>query len=316
MNLKIVLRCLCWIFVAILLTSCEGRKTIVNGLDEREANEIMTYLSGKGVEAYKVKKEQTSGGGGSKVAEFDIQVPESASSQATTLLNQVGLPRKRSQNLLGIFSSGSLVPSEMQEKIRYQAGIADQIAGTIRKFDGILDADVTISFPQEDPLNPGQTRGKITASVYVKHNGVLDDPNSQLLSRIRRLVAASVTGLDYDNVTVIPERSRFFDTQQSISGASPEDKQYVSVWTLVIAKESVTRFQVIFFSLCLTILALALALIWILWKIIPILKDHGGLKELFSMHTLRPIASLTTTPEPSKEEVKEEKPPENEGGVT
>lgn len=312
MNLKTVLHYLCWVFVAVLLTSCEGRKTIVNGLDEREANEIMTYLSGKGVEAYKVKKEQTGGGGGAKIAEFDIQVPESASSQATTLLNQVGLPRKRSQNLLGIFSSGSLVPSEMQEKIRYQAGIADQIAGTIRKFDGILDADVTISFPQEDPLNPGQTRGKITASVYVKHNGVLDDPNSQLLSRIRRLVGASVTGLDYDNVTVIPERSRFFDTQQSISGASSEDKQYVSIWTLIIAKESVTRFQVIFFAMSIIILALALMLIWIIWKFMPLLKDHGGIKELFTIHALKP----TPTEEELRAESKSEKPPEDQGGVT
>ncbi len=313
MNLKTILHYLCWVFVAVLLTSCEGRKTIVNGLDEREANEIMTYLSGKGVEAYKVMKVASSGGGGSKIAEFDIQVPESESNQATSLLNQVGLPRKRSQNLLGIFSSGSLVPSEMQENIRYQAGIADQIAGTIRKFDGILDADVTISFPKDDPLNPGQSRGKITASVYVKHNGVLDDPNSQLLSRVRRLVSASVTGLDYDNVTVIPERARFIDTQQSISGASQEDKQYVSIWTLIIAKESVAKFQVIFFSMSIMILALALLLIWTIWKFLPVLKAQGGIKELFTLHAIKAEPSVTET---APEEPKEEKPPEDQGGVT
>lgn len=313
-NFKTCLRYLCWIFVCILLTSCEGRRTIVNGLDEREANEIMTFLSGKGVDAFKVKKETSGGGGASKAAEFDIQVPDSQASQATALLNQQGLPRKRSQNLLGIFSTGSLVPSEMQEKIRYQAGIADQIAGTIRKFDGILDADVTVSFPQEDPLNPGQTRGKITASVYVKHNGVLDDPNSQLLSRIKRLVGAAVTGLEYDNVTVIPERSRVYDTQQGLSGASAEDKQYVSIWTLVIAKESVTRFQIIFFSLSILILALALAFIWVIWKLLPLVKNHGGLKSLFSIKPLNPDSVVEEPPEPPKTE--NENPPENPGGVS
>lgn len=315
MNWKTFLRYFCWIAVCILLTSCEGRRTIVNGLDEREANEIMTFLSGRGVEAYKVKKE-TSGGGASKAAEFDIQVPDSQASQATSLLNQQGLPRKRSQSLLGIFSTGSLVPSEMQEKIRYQAGIADQIAGTIRKFDGILDADVTVSFPQEDPLNPGQTKGKITASVYVKHNGVLDDPNSQLLSRVKRLVAAAVTGLDYDNVTVIPERSRVYDTQQGLSGASAEDKQYVSIWTLIIAKDSVTRFQIIFFSLSILILILALTLIWLIWKFLPVIKEQGGIKALFSLKHLNAEKGSEEKLPHSAEEEKGETPPENQDGVS
>lgn len=317
MNTKKLFHYLCWIFVCVLLTSCEGRRTIVNGLDEREANEIVTYLSGKGVEVYKVRTETKGGGGAGKAAEFDIQVPESLSDQATALLNQQGLPRKRSQSLLGIFSNSSLVPSEMQEKIRYQAGIADQIAGTIRKFDGVLDSDVTISFPQEDPLNPGQTKGKITASVYVKHSGVLDDPNSQLLSRIKRLVAAAVTGLAYDDVTVIPERARFVDTQQSLSGASLEDKQYVSIWTLVIAKESLVRFQIIFFSLSILILVLALAVIWILWKVLPLLKDQGGIKSLF---TIKPVEAATSIPDETgakgESDKPSEKPPESPGGVS
>jgi type III secretion protein J len=315
MNTKNLFRYLCWVLVCVLLTSCEGRRTIVNGLDEREANEIVTYLSGKGVEVYKVRTETKGGGSASKAAEFDIQVPESLSDQATALLNQQGLPRKRSQNLLGIFSNSSLVPSEMQEKIRYQAGIADQIAGTIRKFDGVLDSDVTISFPQEDPLNPGQTKGKITASVYVKHSGVLDDPNSQLLSRIKRLVAAAVTGLAYDDVTVIPERARFVDTQQSLSGASLEDKQYVSIWSLVIAKESLVRFQVIFFSLSILILVLALTLIWIIWKVLPLLNHQGGIKSLF---TIKPVEVLPpgSTEDANEENKASEKPPEGPGGVS
>lgn len=300
MKLHPLFRYFAWFLVCILLTSCEGKRTIVNSLDERDANEIMTYLSGKGIDAYKVRRE-ASGAGASKAAEFDIQVPDSQASQATSLLNQQGLPRKRSQNLLGIFSTGSLVPSEMQEKIRYQAGIADQIAGTIRKFDGVLDADVTISFPQEDPLNPGQTRGKITASVYVKHSGVLDDPNSQLLSRIKRLVAASVTGLDYDNVTVIPERSRFFDTQQSFGGMNLEDKQYVSIWSLVIAKDSLTRFQIIFFSMSTAILLLALTLVWVFWRILPLMRERGGLKALFSMNNLMEEKKVEVVKEEDKE---------------
>ena len=174
-----------------------------------------------------LRKQQVvvSGGGGvAKAASFDIIVPESQGVEAMALLNQVGLPRKPSQNLLNIFSNVGLVPSQMQEQIRYRAGLADQIASTIRKIDGILDAEVIISYPEEDPLNPGKFKGKITASVFVKHNGVLDDPNSHLISKIKRLVASSVTGLNYDDVTVIPDLISSPENQGVILGANQEEK--------------------------------------------------------------------------------------------
>jgi len=278
-----------WIFLLLiaipLLTSCESRKVIVNGLDEKDANEILVFLSAKNIDGVKVKQE-SAGGGGNKAVLWDVSVQSEQVTEAMSALNQAGLPRRRAQNLLGIFQGSSLVPSEMQEQIRYQAGMAEQIASTIRKIDGILDADVQVSFPKEDPLNPGKDRGKITASVYVKHNGVLDDPNSHLVTKIKRLVAASITGLDYDNVTVIADRARFNELLGGIIPSSEDDKQYVSIWTIVLAKESVTRFRVIFFTFTLLIMLLLLGLIWLLWKVYPLLKQYGGFSELFHLQPI------------------------------
>lgn len=291
-------------FCIPLLTSCEGQKTIVNGLDEKEANEILVFLSTKNIEASKVRTAETGAGGGAKEARFDIVVKESQANEAMYLLNQQGLPRRRGQNLLGIFSTSGLVPSDMQEKIKYRAGLSEQIASTIRKIDGVLDADVQISFPEEDPLNPGQSKGKITASVYVKHSGALDDPNTHLITKIKRLVAASVTGLDYDNVTVIPERSRLGDITGSYSVPQEEEKTYVSIWSIIVAKESATRFRIIFFSYTLILLVMLLAVIWTTWKLLPVLHKHGGVKALFS---LAPLS--TTTAKPVEKEASEVKPP-------
>lgn len=285
-----------------LLTSCESRKTIVNGLDEKEANEIIVYLSTKGIDATKVQAKDA-GAGGSKIVLWDISVPSDVGIEAMSYLNQVGLPRRRGQSLLGIFTGAGLVPSEMEQKIRYQAGLAEQIASTIRKIDGILDTEVQISFPEEDPLNPGgEKKQKITASVYVKHSGVLDDPNTHLITKIKRLVAASVVGLDYDNVTVIAEKARFSDMPigQSLGG-NEEEKQYVNVWSLIIGKESLTRFRIIFFSFTLLILLLALLLIWTLWKMYPILKKYGGFKELFHIKPINEGKIEATVEEEKKE---------------
>ncbi|MBA2369844.1 MAG: type III secretion inner membrane ring lipoprotein SctJ [Candidatus Protochlamydia sp.] len=286
-----------------LLTSCESRKVIVNGLDEKEANEILVYLSNKGIDAVKVLA-ATEGAGASKGALWNISVEETRANEAMALLNQVGLPRRRGQNLLGIFANTSLVPSGMQEKIRYQAGLAEQIGSTIRKIDGILDADVQISFPDEDPLNPNAPKQKITASVYVKHNGILDDPNAHLVTRLKRLVAGSVNGLDYDYVTVIGDRARYGDTPLGSLGGSlgEEERKYVNVWTIGLAKESLTRFRLIFFTFTVSLVLLLLALTWLLWKFLPLLKRAGGFKQLFTFHPLHIEGADTDTADKAIEE--------------
>lgn len=310
----IISRFLFLFFCLFALSGCESRKTIVNALDEREANEILVFLSTKGIDAVKVQSVAAGAGGGSKLVLWDISVNSEQAVEAMSLLNQAGLPRRRSQNLLNIFTGAGLVPSEMEQKIRYQSGLAEQIASTIRKIDGILDAEVQISFPEEDPLNPTKNKQPITASVWVKHNGILDDPNSHLVTKIKRLVAASVPGLDYDNVTVVGERARFSELEQYPS-ANEEEKQFVSIWSLVIAKDSVTLFRIIFFSFTLLILLLILSLIWLAWKLYPVLATHGGLKELFH---LRPITSEKPPEMKSEAELKEgdkEEKKEEEGTV-
>jgi type III secretion protein J len=314
------LHCLRQFFLLITLmsmfTSCESRRVIVNGLEEKEANEILVYLSNKGIDANKIQAVSEGGGGGKGVL-WNISVQEGQANEAMALLNQVGLPRRRGQNLLGIFANTSLVPSGMQEKIRYQAGLAEQIASTIRKIDGVLDADVQISFPDEDPLNPNAPKKKITASVYVKHNGVLDDPNAHLITRIKRLVSGSVNGLDYDYVTVIGDKARYGDSPLGMLGNLGEDeKQYVHVWSMILAKESLLRFRIIFFSFTVSLVLLLLVLIWLLWKFIPILMQAGGVKELLTFHPIqldnvKSNEKVEEAPESQKKELTEKKESEN-----
>ncbi len=277
-------------FIALsICAGCSSQKTIVNGLDEREANEVLVFLGGKGIDAIKIPaKNENPGGGGGGPALYDIAVDSDRAVEAMALLNANGLPRRRSQHLLELFTQGGLVPSEMQDKVRYQAGLAEQIAGTIRKIDGILDTDVQLSFPEEDPLNPGQMKGDVTAAVFVKHNGVLDDPNSLLITKIRRLVASSVQGLKFENVTVIADKGRFSETSAQKAKSSQGNVDLARVWTIVLAQDSITRFQVMFFTLTILCCLFLFAAAWLAWKVIPIAMRHGGISILFS---LKPIES-------------------------
>jgi len=125
----------------------------------------------------------------------------------------------------------------------------------------------------------------------------LDDPNSHLIIKIKRLVSGSVTGLDINDVAVIADRSRFTDitltpTIEPLEGRVKE-KEYVSIWSIVMSKGSAGRFRFLFFSLIIFSIAFALILGWVIWKVYPILKRKGGFKSL-----------LKATP------IHDEKPPE------
>lgn len=270
-----------FLLIAVILAGCSNPKIIVHQLDEREANEIIVFLARRGITAEKVKAESSGAGGGGGLL-WNIQVDASDAIEAQALLNANGLPRRAGQSLLGIFQEGGLVPSEMQEKVRFQEGKAEQLASTIRKFDGIIDADVQLSFPEEDIFNPEASALKeVKASVYVKHQGVMDDPNALLETKIKRLVAGAIDGLEFKNVTIISERARFLGDTSLLGGKSKDEKDFVSIWSVVVASDSVGRFRSIFFSFTVILVLCLVTALWILWKFIPLLS-FLGFGELFS----------------------------------
>ncbi len=301
---------LIYTFVAIIilvLTGCESKSTIVHELNEQTANEIMVLLAKDHISAYKIAQNAGQGPGAqAKTIQWDIAVNAQDRLQAMAVLSTNGLPRKHSPNLLELFPESGLVPSDTSQQIRYEAGLATSLANTIRKIDGILDADVIVSFPEENPLNPAEHKKPITATVFIKHNGILDDPNSHLLSQIKQLVSSSVAGLSYENVTVIGDRTRFSLPSRSFVTSPTE---YVEVWGFILAATSLKLFQFAFLFLCLLLLILLLGIMWVTWKIHPIAQKAGGLSLLFS---LKPIPDTVKKEEPPKKEeaLEKEKPAE------
>ena len=287
-----VKRIIVWPMLAlILLVSCEGRQEVVSDVNEKEANEIVVFLASQGIPAQKQQVAVTGAGGGADAQPmFTINVPASQVTEAIAILNRAGLPRRTAPSLLSLFAKTGLVSSAQEEQIRYQEGLSEQIAGTIRRIDGVVDAVVQVSFPSNEMgLQEEEAKDQVRASVYVKHTGVLDDPNSQLVSKIKRLVAASVVGLEFDNVTVVTDRARYADVtlMQEERVLPEEERNYTLVWGVVIAQESAGRFRSIFITLCAVILILAAFVLWLLWKTFPAISYGGGFSELFS-HT-KPI---------------------------
>lgn len=275
------------LLVLLFLTGCETNSVIISDVDEREANEIVVFLASKGIAAQKIQSSSAAPGGGTAMIRYSISVQPDKSTESMAILNQNGLPRRQGTNLLELFAKAGLMSTDKEETIRYQAGLASQIANTIRKIDGIIDADVQLSFPTEattiGPAAAAATQQRVTASVYVKHSGILDDPNSHLVTKIKRLVSGAVNGLDINDVTVISDRSRFTDVAlaPSAEAITPKAKEYVSIWSIVMSKSSASRFRILFFFLTFVAVVLAAVLGWVIWKFYPILRKKG-LKEMFN----------------------------------
>lgn len=264
------------LLLALSLASCTSKSTIVNSVPEREANEIVVLLNSKGIQAEKIPSPVTAVGGGTAEKLWDITVPANQITDSLAILNQSGLPRLKGTSLLDLFGAQGLVPSDMQDKIRYQEGLSEQLASTIRKMDGIIDANVQITFPSDE-----ESTKPLTASVYVKHRGILDNPNSLAITKIKRLVASAIPGLTVENVSVITDRALYADITLQTPQQLEEERQFVSIWSIVIAKDSVFRFRLIFYTFIILLFILICILAWMIWKFFPFLHRRGW-RYLFS----------------------------------
>ena len=283
----------------LFLTACSSQQSIVSDLPEGEANEILVYLASKGIPALKLKG-SSEGGGGTAVT-YEISVPEEQSLEAMAVLNSAGLPRPKGTSLLDIFQGGGMMQNDTERAIRYQAGLAEQLAGMIRRFDGILEAAVVLSIPTADQLNANPAQ-KTTASVYIKHQGVLDDPNNQLSNKIRRLLSGSVSNLSVDDVIVVSDRSKYADVTLPPS-IEPimATAEWRSVLGIIVEESSVGGFQLLLGTLLVIILLLLVAVGWLVWKLTRQIHVFG----LTSLFTTVPYEAHPT-------EISEEAPP-NEG---
>lgn len=275
------------LFLVLLMTSCANQRTILTNVDERDANQIIVLLESKGIVAQKTLVKSSGAAAQSTENMWDITVDHHKAIEALAILNKIGLPRKQGLSILELFPSQGMMKTESEEQIRYIEGLNEQLANTLRKIDGILDVQVQISMPVVDAFNPDAAKEYPRASVFVKHDGILDDPNNLYVQKIRRYISGSVTDLSYDDVTVVTDRARFTDINlrslEPKSAATPWGNQdFVKIWSIVVSNDSAGAFRTILFLFCFFLLILILAFAWCVWKFQGVFKQIKSFKSFFS----------------------------------
>lgn len=271
----------------LLITACSQNQVIVNNIDERQANEIVVFLASYGIKAEKVAYSSSAAAASGPSNLWNIAVAPQKTTEAMAILNRVGLPRRQGTGLLNLFGETGLMTSDKQQTIRYQTGLESDLADMLQQIDGVISATVKLSIPEEQGLGMDQSnKPKPAAAVYVKHEGSLDNINSNLTTKIKRLISSSVPELTFDNVTVVSDRSRFTDVMPKSSiNSTGAQSEMATIWSITMNESSKGRFRALFFILSFLVLIFALLAAWLTWKVYPFLPK-GGVRRLFSLSPL------------------------------
>lgn len=177
------------VVVALILSILLNTKdyvVIFEQLPEKETSEILAALQGMEVEV----KVDDSG---------SVMVPKKDESRVRMQLATEGYPKNGLSYYLIEENSGMLT-TDYERKQYMNMQLQERIAASIKTLEGVRDAVVTITVPEDDVFYL-QEKEKPTASVIIHMMQDKTLTDSQILG-IQNLVAKSVSGLSKDDIAL------------------------------------------------------------------------------------------------------------------
>lgn len=175
------------VVIALILNN-RPYAVLFTGLGEEEAREITAKLQEDGV-AFRYEGDST------------IMVQEKVVDQTKATLVQQGYPK--SGFTYDTFINNAGLMSTDSDKNTYKLyELQDRIGATIKLFDGVADAKVTIALGEDNRyvLNDSESKSSASVTVVMKDGG---SPTKEQTAGIQRLVAMGVPNLAMEDVAVL-----------------------------------------------------------------------------------------------------------------
>lgn len=203
----------------LLLAGCR-QPDLLEGLDQQQANEVVSVLQRNNIPAGKL--------GGDKTG-YRVTVRQADFAAAVDLLNLYGLPSRPRVEVAQMFPADSLVASPRAEKARLFSALEQRLEQSLRQLQGVVSGRVHVSY-DIDAGEGGRKIAPIHLSALVVHEG--DTEPQLLISDIKRFLKNSFAGVEYEHISVVlSPRSAI---QHAAPSLEPMSDTPVWLWPLAL----------------------------------------------------------------------------------
>jgi type III secretion protein J len=178
--------------IALVLAGC--RAQIQHGLEERDANEIVSVLVARGFEVSKVPEK-------AKRPSWAIEVADDRANDALRVLTELKLPRPPRTTTRDVAQQSGLIDTPSAEKLRQLEALEGDIEQTLETMDGVVSAGVELVVPLAP--RPGVTPSPSKASALLRVSPSSLERIGQLREQLKALIAGSVEGLRAEEVALV-----------------------------------------------------------------------------------------------------------------
>ena len=206
--------------IALNLSKNKDYGTLFTGLNAGEAQEVASLLQDEGID-YRYNGDGT------------IRVPAGQEDQARANLLSKGYPKSGFTYDMYLNNSG-LMTTESDKKRVSLYELQERLGATIRVFDGVQDAKVTIAEGQEQTyaLEDGVQQSASASAVITMKTGRAVTPDKA--KAVKQLIAQAVRGMNFTNVAVFDAATMMeVGTQEEEGSKTGSATDMTSLTTLV-----------------------------------------------------------------------------------
>ena len=208
------------VFICVALLGCR-QPSLLEGLDQQQANEVLSVLQRNNIAAVKVDAGKTG---------YAVKIDQVDFSAAVDLLNLYSLPSRPRLQVAEMFPADSLVASPRAEKARLYSALEQRIEQSLGVLEGVVSARVHVSYDL-DAGEGGRKSPPIHLSAVAIHER--DVEPQLLITDIKRFLKNSFAAVEYENISVV--LSKRSPTQHVAPSAIARQGHSQWLWLLAAA---------------------------------------------------------------------------------
>lgn len=177
----------------LLLTAC-ARTELLQGLEERQANEVVAVLLHHNIQAE--KRSQGKAG-------FTVRVAADDLAEAIDIVQMKGLPSQPRTQIAALFPPDSMVSTPLAERARLLSAIEQRLEESLSTLQGVQSARVHVSYDggAADASLQQRRAPSMHVAAVLAHSPEADPTTLQVMSK--RFLRNAFVDVAYDNVSVV-----------------------------------------------------------------------------------------------------------------